>query len=245
MQTKIEADIDWDAIFSILEGWRDTLLAASAVTEGSVPQKQGSVPTSSLPSVTALALEHKSDPWAVLVSTILSLRTKDVVTLASSKRLLSRAPSPQELVLLEEEEIASLAYPAGFYKTKAKTLKRIAQILLDSYEGSVPQKLDQLLALPGVGLKTANLVLSEAFDLDAICVDIHVHRISQRMGWIATRTPDESEAELRKIVPRKYWKRINALLVQFGQNICTPLSPHCSICPVYKLCERRAVGRSR
>ncbi|HCM27084.1 MAG: endonuclease III [Treponema sp. GWB1_62_6] len=222
---------DWDGIFGILESWRAAL-----------QEREGG---SADPSVTELALERRRDPWSVLVSTILSLRTKDAVTLAASRALLAQAGDPGSLLELTEERVAELAYPAGFYRTKARSLRAIAAILLEKWGGEVPADLESLLALPGVGLKTANLVLSEAFGLDAICVDIHVHRICNRAGWIAESTPDGSEAALRAALPRPYWKKINALLVLFGQKVCTPASPRCSSCPLAGHCARVGVTRSR
>jgi endonuclease-3 len=215
---------NWDAIFTALEKWSKGLNS---------------------PSVTAMAEKHEKDPWAVLVSTILSLRTKDEVTLAASKRLLEKAPGPKEILKLGEEKTALLAYPAGFYRTKAANLKAIAATLIDQYGGQVPADMDQLLALPGVGRKTANLVLSEAFGIDAICVDIHVHRISNRMGWLGTKTPEQTEMILREILPKKYWQRINSLLVFYGQQICRPVSPWCSRCVVSGHCRRCGVDRNR
>jgi endonuclease-3 len=192
-----------------------------------------------------VAEAHKRSPWAVLVSTILSLRTKDEVTTVRSRALLEKAPGPAELLKLGEKETARLAYPAGFYRTKAANLQKIAAILLERYEGLVPADMDALLALPGVGRKTANLVITEAFDMDGICVDIHVHRISNRLGWVETETPEKTEMTLREILPRKYWKRINSLLVLYGQRVCRPVSPFCSRCVMTKHCQRRGVERSR
>jgi endonuclease-3 len=182
------------------------------------------------------------------VSTVLSLRTKDEVTLVTSQRLLEKAPTPAEMRSLSEEAVAALAYPAGFYRTKAASLKKIAEILLDSYGGRVPDDMESLLALPGVGRKTANLVLSEAFDKYAICVDIHVHRISNRLGFFGadgTKDPFETEMALRSILPKKYWKKINSLFVFYGQQICRPVSPYCSRCVIGDHCPRLNVGRSR
>jgi endonuclease-3 len=181
----------------------------------------------------------------VLVSTVISLRTKDEVTIAASERLLKKAPSPADLHVMKEASVAKLIYPAGFYRNKAASLRKIAAILLDQYGGKVPASMDALLALPGVGRKTANLVLNEAFDLDAICVDIHVHRISNRCGWLSSKTPEETEMILRDILPKKYWKRINYLLVLYGQTLCRPISPFCSRCVIGKHCARNDVGRSR
>jgi endonuclease-3 len=217
---------DWDAIFLSLEKWRKEL------------GKQD-------PSVTTVAENYRRDPWAVLVSTILSLRTKDEVTLAASKQLLEKAGSPAQLNAMKEETVAKLAYPAGFYRNKASSLKKIACILLEQYGGNVPSSMDTLLALPGVGRKTANLVLTEAFDLDGLCVDIHVHRISNRCGWLSCKNPDETELILREILPKKYWKRINYLLVLYGQKLCRPVSPFCSCCVIKKHCLRNNVDRSR
>jgi endonuclease-3 len=185
------------------------------------------------------------DPWAVLVSTIISLRTKDEVTMVSSRTLLEKAPGPRELLGLSEEKTARLIYPAGFYRTKAASLKKIASILLEKYEGRVPSDMEKLLALPGVGRKTANLVLTEAFNKEGLCVDIHVHRISNRNGWVCTPTPEDTEMALRKILPKKYWKPINPLLVLYGQKLCRPVSPYCSRCVIYNQCLRRGVVKSR
>jgi len=197
------------------------------------------------PSVNTVAEHYRRDPWAVLASTIISLRTKDEVTLSASERLLEKAGNPAELSGMNEEKIAKLIYPAGFYRNKAASLKKIACILLEQYGGKVPASMDELLALPGVGRKTANLVLNEAFDLDAICVDIHVHRISNRCGWLSSKTPEETEMILRDILPKKYWKRINYLLVLYGQRLCRPVSPFCSYCVIKKHCIRNGVDRSR
>ncbi|MDR2020160.1 MAG: endonuclease III, partial [Treponema sp.] len=197
------------------------------------------------PSVSTVAERYKLDPWAVLVSTIISLRTKDEVTLAASHTLLAKAPSPAALLALPEDETARLIYPAGFYRTKAANLKKIAAILIERYAGQVPADMEALLALPGAGRKTANLVLTEAFNKPGICVDIHVHRISNRTGWLSSRGPEETEMILREILPRKYWKPVNALLVMYGQRICRPVSPFCSQCVINVHCLRRGVDKSR
>jgi endonuclease-3 len=225
--------VSWGPVVSALEKWREALRRERAVEGGGDP------------SVTAVAERYSHSPWAVLVSTILSLRTKDEVTLAASRRLLEKAPGPDELLAMTEEEIARLAYPAGFYRTKAANLKKIAAELNEKYGGSVPADMDALLALPGVGRKTANLVLVEAFDLPGLCVDVHVHRISNRTGWVKTSAPDETESVLRNILPQKYWKSINPLLVLYGQNVCRPVSPFCSRCVIQKYCGRLGVETSR
>jgi endonuclease-3 len=185
------------------------------------------------------------DPWAVLASTIISLRTKDEVTLVSSRALLEKAPGPGELLALDEQTIARLIYPAGFYRTKAANLKKIAAILIHDYDGNIPADMEKLLALPGVGRKTANLVLTEAFNKEGLCVDVHVHRISNRNGWVTTSTPEETEMRLRDLLPKKYWKPINPLLVLYGQNLCRPVSPYCSRCVICGQCKRRGVEKSR
>jgi len=162
---------------------------------------------------------------------MISLRTKDEVTLASSRRLFAAAPSASELALLPPDEIAALIFPAGFYRTKAAHISQVARILTEQYGGRVPDTLAQLTALPGVGLKTANLTLGLGFNIPAICVDTHVHRIANRLGWFRTDTPEQTEARLREILPRNYWIEINSLFVIFGQRLCMPLSPRCSDCP--------------
>jgi len=199
---------------------------------------------SPLPSVSAVA-ERKRDPFHILVSTMISLRTKDEVTSAASERLLSRAPTAHELARLERKRIAELIYPAGFYNTKAQNLKAVAEQLVSRYEGRVPQGMEQLLELPGVGRKTANLVRNLGYGLDGICVDTHVHRISNRLGWVRTKTPEQTEGALEKVLPRRYWIPINELLVRFGQTVCTPVSPFCSRCPIRQHCPRIGVQRSR
>ena len=224
---------DWAEIFKSLENWRKKKLTAP---EGSLTKDT---------AVTTVAEEQGRNPWAILVSTILSLRTKDDVTRAASRRLLSKAPGPAELLTLGIEETARLAYPAGFYRTKAANLAKISAILLEKYNGQVPADMDILLGLPGVGRKTANLVITEAFDMYGICVDIHVHRICNRAGWINTPNPEKTEEALRDKLPKKYWKRINGLLVLYGQNLCRPQSPFCSRCVISGHCLRCGVERSR
>jgi len=188
---------------------------------------------------------RRGSPWSVLVSTIISLRTRDAVTLCASERLLEAAPNPQSLLDIGAPGVSELIFPAGFYRTKAENLVKISHILLEKYSGNVPSVLDDLLELPGVGLKTANLVLSEGFGIPAICVDIHVHRIANRRGWIVSRTPDESEKLLKSVLPVRWWIRINSILVRFGQMICTPVSPRCSICPVSGNCPGCGVTTRR
>jgi endonuclease-3 len=224
---------DWDGIVGDLETWRS---AARADTEAG---EYGD------PSVSAVAERYRRDPWAVLASTILSLRTKDEVTLVRSRALLERAPTPKKLLGLSTEEIEKLIYPVGFYHTKARNLQKIAAIIMETYGGQVPSDMEALLALPGVGRKTANLTLAEGFDIDSICVDVHVHRITNRLGALRSKNPEETEMLLREILPKKYWKRINLLLVLYGQRVCRPLSPFCSRCVIPRHCERVGVERFR
>lgn len=195
--------------------------------------------------VITLVAQRGASPFEVLVSTVLSLRTKDEVTAEASKRLLGQARTPEAILALSREQIAELIYPVGFYPTKARQLRRISRILIDQYRGRVPDRLEDLLALPGVGRKTANLVLAEAFKKEAICVDTHVHRISNRIGYVSTKTPEQTEFALRDHLPRKHWIRYNELLVAFGQVLCRPISPWCSKCPVSTMCPKIGVARSR
>ncbi|MBO8436552.1 MAG: endonuclease III [Spirochaetes bacterium] len=197
-----------------------------------------------LPSVSQIA-EKDNNPYRVLVSTLISLRTKDEVTLASSLRLFAIAPDLKSLSELDEETIAETIKPAGFYKRKAVQLKNIAKIILQEHDGIVPNDMDTLLSLPGVGIKTASLVLNLGYGIDAICVDCHVHEIVNRLGWVNTKTPEETEKELRKILPKRFWISLNELLVRYGQKICTPVSPFCSLCPESGRCPKNGVQRMR
>ena len=196
------------------------------------------------PSVTLVGKKFKS-PFLVLVSCLLSLRTKDETTLPASERLFARADTMEGILKLSVKEIEQLIYPVGFYKTKARRLKGICQNLIDHFGSQVPDTIDELLTLKGVGRKTANLVLTEGFGKLGVCVDTHVHRISNRLGYVKTKNPHETEFELRKKLPTKYWIEYNAMLVTWGQNICKPISPMCSKCPVNRMCERNDVGISR
>jgi endonuclease III len=178
------------------------------------------------------------DPFRLLIGTIISLRTKSAITAAASERLFALAPTVQQMAGLKESQIAKLIYPAGFYAQKAATIKNISGIILKKYAGHVPNTLEQLLEFKGVGRKTANFVLTTAFNKPGICVDIHVHRITNRWGYIATRTPDKTELDLRKKLPDKYWIPINELLVLYGQTICKPIHPTCNICKLEKYCSK-------
>ena len=195
------------------------------------------------PSVTVIA--KKNDPFAVLVSCIISLRTRDEVTELASARLFTLAKLPAELLELSNAKIEKAIYPAAFYRNKTKSLKELCQVLVKEYSGKVPDKLEDLLKLKGVGRKTANLTLILGHNKPGICVDIHVHRISNRWGYVKTKSPDETEMVLREILPKRFWKGYNDLLVSFGQNLCKPVSPFCSFCPVEDQCPKIGVDRSR
>jgi endonuclease-3 len=196
------------------------------------------------PSVTLVGKRWQS-PFLVLISCILSLRTKDETTLPASERLFRLADTPQGMVKLKAGQIEKAIYPVGFYKTKARNIHGICRDILERFDGKVPDDLDTLMMMKGVGRKTANLVLTEGFGIPAMCVDTHVHRISNRVGYIATKTPEETEFALRKKLPRKYWMDYNALLVTWGQNRCRPVSPICSRCGIKKFCQRKNVTTSR
>lgn len=196
------------------------------------------------PIITFIA-NRGATPFEILVSTVLSLRTKDEVTSAAAARLFEKARTPEQLLALGEKAVARLIYPVGFYPTKAKRLMEISRIVLDDHDGRLPDTMEGLLSLPGVGRKTANLVLVEGFRQDAICVDTHVHRISNRIGYVRTKTPEQTEMALREQLPRKHWIKYNELLVAFGQVVCRPVSPHCSKCPVAQMCPRIGVTTSR
>ena len=197
-----------------------------------------------LPAVSLVAVQ-KQDPFSVLVSTVISRRTKDDVTLNASRRLLAEAPDPRSMLQLSEDRIAELIFPAGFYRRKAMQIRQISEILVSEYDGKVPSDAGLLMQLPGVGIKTANLTLNLGFGIDAICVDCHVHQISNRLGWIETKTPEESEKALQPVMPRRFWIPLNELLVSYGQEVCTSVSPKCSMCPENRSCPKVGVTRSR
>jgi endonuclease-3 len=197
-----------------------------------------------VPIVTLVA-ESTNDPFRVLISTVLSLRTKDETTAVASRKLFKLADNPSDMLKLSEKEIIKAIYPVGFYKTKAKNIKSICRDLISKYDSKVPDDIDELLKLKGVGRKTANLVVTLGYNKPGVCVDTHVHRISNRLGYIKTKTPDKTETALRKRLPEKYWIDYNSLLVSFGQHLCRPISPFCSRCPVIKFCDRVGVTKSR
>ena len=185
------------------------------------------------------------DPFNVLISTILSSRTNDSTTAAAAKKLFKKVESTSDLEKLSRSEIETLIFPVGFYKNKAKFLKELPKVLSDQFNSKIPDTIEELIKLPGVGRKTANLVVAVAFKKPAICVDVHVHRIMNRLGYIKTKNPLETEMTLRKKLPKKYWQTINSILVAFGQNLCRPMSPHCSICPIENFCNKVNVEKMR
>lgn len=197
-----------------------------------------------LPIVTQLAEEHR-DPFEILISTLLSLRTKDEVTAVATKRLFALASTPAEMLRLSEAEIQRAIYPVGFYRNKSETIRHVCRELIERFRSGVPDSIEELLTLKGVGRKTANLVVSLGFNGAGLCVDTHVHRISNRMGYVRTKNPEETEFALRAKLPREHWSRYNTLLVAFGRNTCRPVSPLCSHCPVEVYCDRIGVTKSR
>ncbi len=201
-------------------------------------------PNYRMPLVTEM-IQKKKDPFRVLMGTILSLRTKDETTGPATDRLFESADTPEGILELDTEVIEKLIYPVGFYKNKAKTLHSVCRDILEKFDGKVPDDLDDLLSMKGVGRKTANLVITMGYDKPGICVDTHVHRICNRFGYLVTKTPDDTEMELRKKLPEKHWIEINDLLVTWGQNICKPISPLCSKCVANGICERVGVTKSR
>ncbi len=197
------------------------------------------------PVVGVVAKESDRDPFLILISTLLSLRTKDRTTREAGDRLFAMARTPAAILKLPLKKLEWVIYPVGFYRTKAKAIHHICRRLIEDYGGVVPDSIDELITLPGVGRKTANLVVTIGYGKPGICVDIHVHRISNRWGYIKTKTPEESEQVLRRTLPKQYWIIYNDLLVPYGQNLCLPVSPLCSTCKLTELCDRVGVTRSR
>lgn len=194
---------------------------------------------------TRFARTNGPDPFRILIGCVISLRTKDEVTYPATERLFRRASTPEKMLRLREATIAKLIYPAGFYRRKAGQIRAICKELLAHHGGRVPDAIDTLLELPGVGRKTANLVVTLGFDKPGICVDVHVHRITNRLRWVSTRHPHETEDVLRSVLPRRHWIPINEILVRHGQQICKPVSPLCSKCQVKKDCPQAGVQTSR
>lgn len=205
---------------------------------------RAAAPAWETPLVDAMAARGTT-PFRVLAATILSLRTQDRTTAQVTPRLFALADTPEAMLRLTPEQIEQAIYPVGFYRVKARALLDLSQVLVDQYGGQVPDDIDSLLKLPGVGRKTANLVVTAGYGKPGICVDTHVHRITNRWGYVQTRTPEQTEMALRAKLPPEYWLEINTLLVALGQTICHPTSPRCSVCPVRAWCDRVGVTRSR
>ncbi len=183
-------------------------------------------------------MDSFKDPYTVLIACILSLRTNDRTTYPATLRMLKLAKTPQEMMAVKVEDLEKAIYPVGFYKNKAGQIIELSKILVEKYDGKVPCNIDELCKFKGVGRKTANLVLSEGFNKPAICVDVHVHRIFNRLGYVKTKNPEETEFALREKLPKKYWIPINSLMVTHGQNVCKPINPKCSDCPIEKYCQK-------
>lgn len=182
-------------------------------------------------------MDSFKDPYLVLIACILSLRTNDRTTYPATLRMLKLAKTPDEMMKVSVEDLEKAIYPVGFYKNKAGQIIELSKKLVEEYDGKVPCDIEELCKFKGVGRKTANLVLSEGFNEPAICVDVHVHRIFNRLGYLKTKTPEETEFELRKKLPKKYWIPINSLLVTHGQNVCKPIKPNCALCPIREYCK--------
>ncbi|MBI2216559.1 MAG: endonuclease III [Candidatus Rokubacteria bacterium] len=197
------------------------------------------------PTAVTVVAEEKHTPFRVLIACILSLRTQDTTTGPAAARLFALADTPEAMLRLTPAAIERAIYPVGFYRTKARVILDICRDLIARFGGRVPHDIDRLLTLKGVGRKTANLVVTIGYAKLGICVDTHVHRISNRLGYVKTKTPEQTEMALRQRLPKKHWIGYNDLLVTFGQNVCTPLSPKCSLCPVRALCRRVGVTRAR
>jgi endonuclease-3 len=209
-----------------------------------VPLLRSAVRDEQAPSVTEIAQRTRC-PFRVLVSTVISARTKDEVTSAASERLFGRAATPAAIAALRIRTIEKLIFPAGFYRTKARAIRELSKRIANDFGGNVPETIDELLTLPGVGRKTANLVVTHGFGRPGICVDTHVHRIVNRIGAVRTGNPHATEFALRAVLPKQHWLEINELLVTYGKHVCAPVSPFCSRCAIEKHCDRIAVTRSR
>ena len=189
--------------------------------------------------------ENRRSPFRILVGVLLSSRTKDSTTGPAVARLFEKASTPKAIAKMDERRIEELIFPVGFYRTKARNLKATARMLVDEFNSKVPQTIQELLSMPGIGRKSANLILSVAFGIPAICVDTHVHRITNRWGYVETNDPFHTEMALREKLPKRYWIEINRLLVIYGQNVCTPQSPRCSVCRIERYCDKVGVTRTR
>jgi len=219
--------------------------AASAASVSAVLQRIGrAIRGMDEPAVEKISEDSREDPFQVLISTMLSAQTRDPVTHAASTRLFRVARTPAELAAVPPKRIEKLIYPVSFYRVKARAVKETSRQILDRFGGRVPDRMEDLLTLPGVGRKTANLVLLLAHaSRDNICVDTHVHRISNRLGWVRTKTPEQTEQALYRVVPRRFWPRVNLYLVTWGQNVCRPIYPRCRACVVSARCPKIGVTR--
>ncbi|MEP0825753.1 MAG: endonuclease III [Nitrososphaera sp.] len=190
-----------------------------------------------LTALRGLQMEEQGDSFKILIGTILSARSRDENTTKVVNKLFSRFKTPQELAMADIDEIKKIIHSIGFFNVKAERIKRVSQVLVSKFAGKVPSDIDQLLELPGVGRKTANCVLVYAFDKPAIPVDVHVHRISNRLGLVSTKTPEQTERELSELVDRRLWTKVNDTFVMYGQNICLPVKPNCKVCDLKKMCH--------
>ena len=189
--------------------------------------------------------QNKETPFKILVSCLLSLRTQDKNTEKTSKALFEIADTPEKILNLSDKRLEKTIFSSGHYKKKAQTLKSVSRDLIEKFNGRVPEKKEELLSIKGIGPKTANIVLAFAFNKPVLPIDTHCHRIPNRLGWVQTKTPEKTETELEKILPKKYWKEFNGIFVLFGKTICQPVSPLCSQCPINKYCPKIGVKRSR
>jgi len=194
---------------------------------------------------TTLNRMRNQDPFKILISCLLSLRTKDENTERVVEKLFKFVKGPQDIVKMPTKKLEKIIYSSGFYKRKAKILKHVSKVILEKYRGKVPSSKEDLLSIKGIGPKTANIVLAFAYGKNVLPIDTHCHRIANRLGWIKTKTPEQTEKALEKILPKKYWREFNAIFVLFGKTICKPTSPLCSKCPVRNYCERNGVKKSR
>lgn len=190
-------------------------------------------------------MRAKPDPFKVLIACLLSLRTQDKTTEKTSSALFAVADTPEKIIRIPIKKLEKIIFSSGHYKKKAQTIKHVSEELINRFKGKVPSKKEDLLSIKGIGPKTANIVLAFAYGQEVLPIDTHCHRIPNRLGWIATKTPEQTEKELEKVLPRRYWKEFNALFVLFGQTICQPISPKCSECPIREYCPRIGVSRSR
>lgn len=197
------------------------------------------------PALDQLVAAYGRDPFIILIGCLLSLRTRDTTTVPVAHDLFSRAKTPQQMVQMPTHELEKIIHAIGFYRKKALVIKQVSQQLLDTFDGKVPSTEEELLSLPGVGQKTAHAVMGYAFGIPALCVDTHVHQIANRLGWVATKTPEQTEKKLKELVPSDYWIELNYLFVVWGQNICTPISPWCSRCVIAPFCPKIGVKSRR